>query len=120
MKSIFPLENVLIKDLYGDHEGKNEDSLTKIKELKNLLIIQIAQHKNSLLQIKDVIIDDLTPPEKALKVNSNKDSRILWCGPKNWLLISNKKDLKENIKKKLNENDFAVTDLSHSRTIIEL
>tara|TARA_Y100001970_G_C14053346_1_gene760153 strand:+ start:356 stop:943 length:588 start_codon:yes stop_codon:yes gene_type:complete len=120
MKSIFPLENVLIKDLYGDHEGKNEDSLTKIKELKNLLIIQIAQHKNSLLQIKDVIIDDLTPPQKALKVNSNKDSRILWCGPKNWLLISNKKDLKENIKKKLNENDFAVTDLSHSRTIIEL
>ena len=120
MKSIFPLENVLIKDLYGDHEGKNEDSLTKIKELKNLLIIQIAQHKNSLLQIKDVIIDDLTPPEKALKVNSNKDSRIHWCCPKNWLLISNKKDLKENIKKKLNENDFAVTDLSHSRTIIEL
>jgi len=31
-----------------------------------------------------------------------------------------KKDLLEIIQKSFNENDFAVTDLSHSRTIIEL
>jgi len=120
MTSISPLNNVLRKGLYGDHEGKKENNLIKIKELKNLLIVQIVQYKNSSLQIKDVIIDGLSLPNEPLKVNSNNDSRILWCGPKNCLLISNKKNLIGNIKKSLNENDFAVTDLSHSKTIIEL
>ena len=120
MTSRSPLANVLVKGLYGDHEGKNEDNLTIIKEIKNLLIVQIVQYKNSSLQIKDVNIDGLSMPEEATKVHCNKDSRILWCGPKNWFFVSNKKDFIENIKKTLNENDFAITDLSHSRAIIEL
>ena len=53
-------------------------------------------------------------------VNCNNDTRILWSGPKNWLLTSTKKNLLENIKKTCNENDFAVTDLSHSRVVIEI
>ena len=53
-------------------------------------------------------------------VVSNNDTRILWNGPKNWLLVSTKKDLLKNISEVLKETDFAVTDLSHSRAIIEL
>ena len=120
MKSISPLENVLKKGLYGDHEDKNESNLTKVKEIKNLLIVQIVQYKNSSSQIKDVSIDGLSLPHEALKVTANSDSRILWCGPKNWLLASNKKDLLQTVQKSFTENDFAVTDLSHSRAIIEL
>ena len=120
MTSISPLENVLKKGLYGDHEGKDEDKLTKVKEIKNLLIVQIAQYKNSSSQIKETSIDGLSLPLEALKVNSNNDTRILWCGPKNWLLVSKKKDLLKIIQKSFNENDFALTDLSHSRAIIEL
>jgi len=120
MKSISPLENVLKKGLYGDHEDKNESNLTKVKEIKNLLIVQIVQYKNSSSQIKDVSIDGLSLPHEALKVTTNSDSRILWCGPKNWLLVSNKKDLLQTVQKSFTENDFAVTDLSHSRAIIEL
>ena len=120
MKSISPLENVLKKGLYGDHEDKNESNLTKVKEIKNLLIVQIVQYKNSSSQIKDVSIDGLSLPYEALKVTANSDSRILWCGPKNWLLVSNKKDLLQTVQKSFSENDFAVTDLSHSRAIIEL
>ncbi len=120
MKSISPLENVLKKGLYGDHEDKNESNLTKVKEIKNLLIVQIVQYKNSSSQIKDVSIDGLSLPHEALKVTANSDSRILWCGPKNWLLVSNKKDLLQAVQKSSSENDFAVTDLSHSRAIIEL
>jgi len=120
MKSISPLENVLKKGLYGDHEDKNESNLTKVKEIKNLLIVQIVQYKNSSSQIKDVSIDGLSLPHEALKVTANSDSRILWCGPKNWLLVSNKKDLLQTVQKSFSENDFAVTDLSHSRAIIEL
>jgi len=120
MTSISPLSNVLKKGLFGDYENKKEDNLTKIKEIKNLLIVQIAQYKNSSSQIKDTNIDGITLPYETLKVNCNNDSRILWCGPKNWLLVSKKKNLLGIIQKSFNENDFAVTDLSHSRTIIEL
>ena len=96
MTSISPLVNVLKKGLYGDHEGKSEDKLTKVKEIKNLLIVQIVQYKKSTSQVKETIIDGLSLPHEALKVNSNNDSRILWCGPKNWLLVSKKKDLLPN------------------------
>ena len=120
MTLISPLENVLQKGLYGDHEGKSDDKLIKVKEIKSLLIVQIAQYKNSTLQIKELSIDGLSLPYEALKVNFNNDSRILWCGPKNWLLVSSKKDLLKSIYTSFKETDFAITDLSHSRAIIEL
>ena len=118
MTSISPLENIHKKGLYGDHEGKNENELVKIIERKDLLIVQIAQYKNS--STKDINIDGLKLSNEALKVNCNNDTRILSSGPKNWLLTSTKKNLLENIKKTCNENDFAVTDLSHSRVVIEI
>jgi sarcosine oxidase subunit gamma len=58
--------------------------------------------------------------DKPLSVINNNDTRILWNGPKNWLLVSTKKDLLTNISKNLNEADFAITDLSHSKAIIEI
>ena len=118
MTSISVLENIHKKGLFGDYEGKNENELVKIIERKDLLIIQIAQYKNS--STKDINIDGLKLSNEALKVNCNNDTRILWSGPKNWLLTSTKKNLLENIKKTCNENDFAVTDLSHSRVVIEI
>ena len=120
MTSISALENIHNKGLFGDHEGKNEDKLLKIFERKNLLIVQVVQFKNSSSSIKEINIDGLNFVDEAQKVSSNKDTRILWCGPKNWLLTSKKKDLIETIQKTFNENDFAITDLSHSRAIIEL
>jgi sarcosine oxidase subunit gamma len=118
MTSISVLENIHKKGLFGDYEGKNENELVKIIERKDLLIVQIAQYKNS--STKDINIDGLKLSNEALKVNCNNDTRILWSGPKNWLLTSTKKNLLENIKKTCNENDFAVTDLSHSRVVIEI
>ena len=118
MTSISVLENIHKKGLFGDYEGKNENELVKIIERKDLLIVQIAQYKNS--STKDINIDGLKLSNEALKVNCNNDTRILWSGPKNWFLTSTKKNLLENIKKTCNENDFAVTDLSHSRVVIEI
>ena len=120
MTSISALENIHQKGLFGDYEGKNENELIKIFERKNLLIVQIAQYKNSSFLTKDINIDGLNLTNETLKVSCNTDTRILWCGPKNWLLISRKKDLLETIQKLLIDNDFAVTDLSHSRAIIEI
>ena len=120
MTSISALENIHNKGLFGDHEGKNETKLLKIFERKNLLIVQIVQFKNSSSSIKEINIDGLNFIDEAQKVSSNNDTRILWCGPKNWLLTSKKKDLIKTIQKTFNESDFAITDLSHSRAIIEL
>ena len=114
------LENVHFKGLFGDYEGKKEEDLLKISENKNLLIIQIVQYKNSLTSSENLKINDLSLKNEALNVSHNSDTRILWNGPNNSLLVSNKKDLLKKIVEKLDKNNFAVTNLSHSRAIIEL
>jgi heterotetrameric sarcosine oxidase gamma subunit len=120
MTSISALENIHLKGLFGDHEDKNEKDLLKISENKDLLIFQIVQYKNSSTSLDNLIIDGLNLKNEALNVTSNSDTRILWNGPNNWLLVSNKKELlKENVKK-FDEINFAVTNLSNSRAIIEL
>ena len=120
MTSVSALKNIHIKGLFGDYENKNETDLLKISESKNLLIVQIVQYKNSSISIDDVGIDNLKLKNEPLNVISNNDTRILWSGPKNWLLVSTKKDLLKNILQVFKDTDFAVTDLSHSRAIIEL
>ena len=120
MTSVPALENIHTKGLFGDHENKNETDILKISESKNLLIVQIVQYKNSSISIDDVDIDNLKLKNEPLNVISNNDTRILWSGPKNWLLVSTKKNLLNNIIEVFKETDFAVTDLSHSRAIIEI
>jgi len=120
MTSISALENVHEKGLFGDHENKNDDNLIKVSESKNLVIFQIVQYKNSSISIKDINIEGLNLNDETSSVSRNNDTRILWCGPKNWLLVSSKKDLLKSIYTSLKETDFAITDLSHSRAIIQL
>ena len=120
MTSISALENIHFKGLFGDYEDKNEKDLLKISENKDLLIIQIVQYKNSSTSLDSLKIDDLNLKNEAISVTNNDDTRILWNGPNNWLLVSNKKDLLKEIVEKFDENNFAITNLSHSRAIIEL
>jgi sarcosine oxidase subunit gamma len=120
MSSISALVNVNSPGQFGDYEGKNENELLKISEIKNLLIVQIFQYKNSTISFETTDIDGLKLKDEPLSVSSNNDTRILWNGPKNWLLISTKKDLYKDIEKIFKNTDFAITDLSHSKAIIEI
>ena len=120
MTSVSVLTNVHFKDLFGDHEGKNEKDLLNLSENKNLLIIQIVKYKNSSTSINDIKIDNLNLKNETLNISRNNDTRILWNGPNNWLLVSTKKELLKEIIEKFDETNFAVTNLSHSRAIIEL
>jgi sarcosine oxidase subunit gamma len=120
MSLISALANVHSEGQFGDYEGKNENDLLKIYEIKNLLIVQIVQYKNSTISTESIDIDGLKLKEEPLSVSNNNDTRILWNGPKNWLLVSNKKDLLTNILQNFKETDFAITDLSHSKAIIEI
>jgi heterotetrameric sarcosine oxidase gamma subunit len=120
MTSVSALENVHTKGLFGDYEDKNEKDLLKISENKDLLIIQIVQYKNSSTSLDSLKIDDLSLKNEPLNVSNNNNTRILWNGPNNWLLVSSKKNLLKEIVEKFDENNFAITNLSHSRAIIEL
>jgi len=120
MTLVSALNHIHKSGLFGNHENKNEESLLKVSEIKNLLIVQIVQYKNSTVSFESIDIDSLKLKNEPLSVVSNNDTRILWNGPKNWLLVSIKKDLLKNISEVFKETDFAVTDLSHSRAIIEL
>jgi len=120
MTVISALQNVHVEGSFGNFENKSENELLKIKELKNLLIVQIVQYKNSSIKIDDINFNNLKFVNQAQKVVSNENIRVLWNSPNNWLLVSHEKELLKEIYSTFNENDFAVTDLSHSKATIEL
>ena len=118
MTSISSLEKVHHLGQYGNFENKDENQLIKIKEIKNIFIYQVVKFKNSKKNNTEIMVDNLNFPE-VLKVNSNDQTRILWMGPENWLVISSNNILNE-LNEKFTTTEFAVTDISHSRSIIEL
>ena len=119
MKQISSLNAVIQSGKFGDFENKNEKDLLKISELKKLSIFQIAQYRNSNFDLSNLKVDDLKLPT-SLKSSINSNTRILWTGPKNWFVVSSKTDLLFKVKEIFDEKNFSITDLSHSRTIIEL
>jgi sarcosine oxidase subunit gamma len=120
MSSISALKNTHIKGLFGDHEEKNHKELLKVSELSDFLIIQIVKYNISLTAIENIKIDNLSLKDEALKINCNANTRILWNGPNNWLLVSSKKEILKEINEKLVDTDFAITNISHSRAIIQI
>jgi heterotetrameric sarcosine oxidase gamma subunit len=120
MTAISPLQSIHKKSLFGDHHKKNEDDLLHIKEIKNLYIIQIVFYKNSQIKLDNIKIQNLEIPLHNLQVSSNANTRILWNGPNTWLVVSKKEDIMQSIKETCDDENFAVTDISHSRAIIQI
>ena len=117
MNSISSLKNVHKLGLFGDHNDKNENQIIKIKEIKNINLFQVVKYKNTEKNISNFKIDGLNLPN-AGKTSNNSATRIIWMGPDNWFVFSSK-DISEDLNN-FKEAEFAITDLSHSRSIIEL
>ena len=120
MTAVSPLQSIHKKGLFGDHNKKNEKDLLKISEVKHLTIVQVVRYKRSKTQLNTIQIDGLNFPEQNSKVESNTETRILWIAPTNWLIISSKENIIQLIKDKCDDQNFAITDISHSRTVIQI
>jgi len=120
MTAISPLQYIHKKGLFGEHQKKNENEILHISEVKNLTILQIVQYKKSNIILENINIDGLYLSLKNLKVSSNNDTRILWSSPNTWLIVSKKEDILQKINDKLDNQNFAVTDISHSRAVLQI
>jgi len=120
MTAVTPLEFIHKKGIFGDHHEKKEKDLLQISEVKNLTIIQIVQYKRSKIQLDTIQIEGLGFPIENSKVERNKETRILWSAPRTWFVISKKENIINNIKEKCTDENFAITDISHSRAVIQI
>ena len=120
MTAISPLQSIHKKGIFGDHQKKKESDLLNISEVKDLTIIQIVQYKKSKIQLSSIQIDGLEFPLQNSKVLSNKETRILWSAPGTWLVISRKENIDETIKEHCNSENFGITNISHSRAVIQI
>ena len=120
MTAISPLQSIHKKGIFGNHKKKNESDLLNISEVKDLAIVQIVQYKKSKVQLNSIQIDGLELPLQNSKVSSNKETRILWNAPSTWLVISRKENIDKAIEEKCKNENFAITDISHSRAVIQI
>ena len=120
MTAITPLESIHKRGIFGNQQKKYVSDVLQIAEAKHLKVIQVVQYKRSKIQLNTIQIDDLKLPIENLKVASKEETRILWNAPKTWLIISSKENIIEIIKEKCSSENFALTDISHSRAVIKI
>ena len=120
MIAVTSLEHIHKKGRFGNYQKQSGKKLLEISEVKNLTIIQLVQYKRSKIQPNTIKLENLDLPLENPKVTANKETRILWSAPRTWLIISSKKNIINNIKDKCNHENFAVTDISHSRAVIQI
>ena len=120
MKQISPLNNIEENGLFGNYQNKDEHKLITINEVSNIKVYKLVKFKSSSIESTSISIDDQILPINPNSVSGNKITRILWNAPNTWLIISSDKDISKKITDVCSEIDFAITNLSHSRAIVQI
>ena len=120
MKENSPLKNIEKNGLFGNYQNKDEDKLIIINEVTNIKIYQLVKFKSSSIESTSISIEDQILPINPNSVSGNKITRILWNAPNTWLIISSDKDISKKITDVCSEIDFAITNLSHSRAVVQI
>ncbi len=120
MSRISPLQNVHNKGLFGDYQEKNEGNLLKIKEITDVNIYQVVQYKKSSVATSNIQLGSINLPTNAAEVSVDGQTRVQWFAPRSWIIFSNDNNISSVIENTFNNDDFAVTDISHSRAIIQI
>ena len=120
MSRISPLQNAHKKGLFGDYQEKIESNLLKIREITDVKIYQVVQYKKSSVSANNIQLGSVNLPTQAAEVSADEQTRIQWFAPRSWIIFSNDNNISSAIENTFNDEDFAVTDISHSRAIIQI
>ena len=120
MSRISPLQNSHKKGLFGDYQEKTESNLLKIREITDVKIYQVIQYKKSAVSTSNIKLGSINLPSEAAEVSADEQTRVQWFAPRSWIIFSNDDNISSAIENTFNDKDFAVTDVSHSRVIIQI
>ena len=120
MSRISPLQNSHKKGLFGDYQEKTESNLLKIREITDVKIYQVVQYKKSAVSTSNIQLGSINLPTEAAEVSADEQTRVQWFAPRSWIIFSNDDNISSAIENTFNDKDFAVTDVSHSRVIIQI
>ena len=120
MSRISPLQNIHAKGSFGDYQSKNNQELLKIREITDVKIYQVVQFKKAITTIDQIKLDNLNLPINMSEVNASGQTRIQWFAPRSWIIFSYDNNISSTIESTFKGDDFAVTDISHSRAIIQI
>ena len=120
MSRISPLQNSHKKGLFGDYQEKIESNLLKIREITDVRIYQVIQYKKSAVSTSNIQLGSINLPTEAAEVSADEQTRVQWFAPLSWIIFSNDDNISSAIENTFNDKDFAVTDVSHSRVIIQI
>ena len=120
MNKVSPLANTHKLGLHGNYKTKNEADLLVIREISNVKIFQLSKYKMSNMDLSNFVLEGYNLPTKAGLSSGNNSLRIQWHAPNMWMIISEDKNIVHELEKQCPASDFAITDLSHSRAIIEV
>ena len=108
------------------HEFNNnqiiEKNGIKIQELPFINKINLRIDSNNKDQLTSFCkILDILLPTKSNTFAINEKIKVIWLGPNEWLIVSEKNnDLYIKLKNKMGDKEASVTDVSENRTIIRI
>ena len=115
-----PLSNSHELGIHGNCKNKDQAKLLAIREITNIKIYQLSKFKKSNFDINSFSLDGYKLPTESGLSTGNENLRIQWQAPDVWMILSHNKNIIQEIERQCEDDDFAITDLSHSRAILEV